>query len=489
MTYNELLDKLNSLNLAITTMSYDALTIAPRSGAPFRNKALSILSGEYFNLLTDPKTYQILKDNENHVDPIIAESAKTQLRQLDKIKNIPADEYVAFDKLKYDSQQSWEDARENCDYSLFKNDLNNLIEGQRKMIGYRNSDLSIYESCLDDYEEGLRQQHVEGFFTTLENRLVPFIDKVIEAQGPKPEFLSAYVSEHEQDMISTLIKDHMGYDASFGYMGLAAHPFSSTFSINDSRITTHYYEDNFTSNIFSIIHEIGHSMYNHQVNIDFEGYPIADSMSMSLHESQSRLMENMVGRSKAFWTPLYPKLQAIIPHVLGDIDLDHFILGINYVEKGYIRVEADELTYPLHIMVRYNAEKEIFENNHSAEGLDTFFADQMTQFLGITPTNPSEGILQDVHWSDASFGYFPTYALGTAYAAQFMHKMREDIDVDSALIKGDMSSLFAWLKENIHQYGGMYNTQTIIEMVTNESFNPNYYIDYLIEKYSKLLGI
>ncbi|AYV34429.1 carboxypeptidase M32 [Erysipelothrix rhusiopathiae] len=489
MTYEELLDKLNSLNLAITTMSFDALTIAPRNGAAFRNKALSILSGEYFALLTDPKTYQILEESQNNENPIIAESAKTQLRQLNKIKNIPSEEYIAFDKLKYDSQQSWEDAREKGDYDIFKKDLDALILGQKSAINHRNSTLSIYESCLDDYEEGLRESHVEGFFSTIEQKLVPFIDKVIEAQGPKPAFLNAPVTEHEQDLISDLIKEHMGYDASFGYMGHAAHPFSSTFSINDSRITTHYYENDFTSNIFSIIHEIGHSMYNHQVNIDFEGYPIADSMSMSLHESQSRLMENMIGRSKSFWTPLYPKLQAIIPHVLKDVDLNAFIKGINYVEKGYIRVEADELTYPLHIMVRYNTEKEIFNNNHSAEGLDHFFADQMTQLLGITPENPSDGILQDVHWSDASFGYFPTYALGTAYAAQFMKKMEEDINVNEALLNGQMDIVFKWLRENIHQFGGMYNTQTMIEKVTNESFNPNYYIDYLIEKYSTLLGI
>lgn len=489
MTYEVLLDKLNSLNLAITTMSFDALTIAPRNGAAFRNKALSILSGEYFELLTDPTTYQILKENENHDNPIIAESAKTQLRQLDKIKNIPSAEYIAFDKLKYDSQQSWEDAREKGDYSLFKNDLDALIAGQKSAIRHRESSLSIYESCLDDYEDGLREAHVEGFFNKLEQKLVPFIDRVIKAQGPKPAFLTATVTTHEQDLISNLIKDHMGYDASFGYMGHAAHPFSSTFSINDSRITTHYYENDFTSNIFSIIHEIGHSMYNHQVNIEFEGYPIADSMSMSLHESQSRLMENMIGRSKSFWTPLYPKLQAIIPHILNDVDLDTFIKGINYVEKGFIRVEADELTYPLHIMVRYNTEKEIFNHNHSAEGLDQYFADQMTQLLGITPENPSNGILQDVHWSDASFGYFPTYALGTAYAAQFMKKMQEDVNVDEALLDGRMDLIFQWLRDHIHQYGGMYDTQTIIKNVTNEPFNPDYYIDYLIEKYSALLGI
>lgn len=489
MNYNELLDQLNSLSLAITTMNYDALTIAPRSGAKYRNKAMSILYGEYFNIMTSEETYKILQDNKNSENDIIRLSVKDQLKGLDKIRNIPQKEFVAFENLKADAQQTWEEAKNSKDFSIFESDLQKLVETQKKMLTYRNDGLIPYESCLNDYEEGLRMEHVESFFSTLEKDLVPHIDTIIAAQGQKPAFLTEFVSYQQQDEITQMICEHLGYDESFGYVGHAEHPFSSTFSINDSRITTHYYENDFTSNIFSIIHEIGHSTYNHQVNPEFEGYPLADNMSMSMHESQSRFLENMIGRSKAFWTPLYPKLQNIIPDVLGNVSLDEFILGINYVDRSPIRIEADEVTYPLHIMVRYEIEKKLFNENLSTKNLNLDFANEMKRLLHITPESDSEGVLQDVHWSDASFGYFPTYALGTAYAAQFMHAMEKDLDVTALLIEGNMKPIFAWLKENIHQYSGMFTAQEMLQRVSGEPFNPNYYVKYLVDKYSDLLGI
>lgn len=489
MTYQELIETLNAYGLAVSTMSFDAQTIAPLNGAPVRNKAMAFLMGEYFKLITSDEAYKTLKENESNEDPIIRESVQIMLRDLDKIKNIPVEEYVAFQQLKQDAQQTWEEAKDKKDYSIFEPDLVKLIEMHKTITQYKGDNLPTYESSLDDYELGLREAHLETFFGALEQDLIPFIDVVLKHQDTKPTFLSAYVSNSDQDKISQLIMDHLGYKKEFGYLGHAEHPFSSTLSINDTRITTHYYENDFTSNIFSIIHEIGHSMYNHQVNPAYEGHALANSMSMSMHESQSRLLENMIGRSKEFWTPIYPNLQAIIPVVLENVSLDEFIRGINYVERNFIRIEADEITYPLHIMVRYSLEKKLFSDNIPTENLNNVYAQAMHDYLGLDIENDAQGILQDVHWSDASFGYFPTYALGTAYAAQFMNQMRKDIDVDALLISGDMKTIFEWLKENIHQYSGLHETQTMIQRVTNEAFNPNYYISYIKEKYTHLLGI
>ena len=489
MTYSELMKQLNSIGLAITTMGYDANTIASRNGAKFRNEAIAYLSGEYFKIINNEETYKVLKEAEKTEDEIISMSAKYMLTNLEKIKNIPHDLYVEFETLKGNAQQTWEDAKNKQDYTLFEKDLKKLIELHKKVLRFRNDGLDPYESSLDDYEKGLRKKEVDTFFTAIEDDLLPFIDTVLEKQDEKPSFLSAFVSIEKQNKISQLIMDHLGYEKEWGYLGHAEHPFSSTFSINDSRITSHIHENDFTSNIFSIIHEIGHSMYNHQVNEKFEGHALADNMSMSMHESQSRLLENMIGRSEAFWTPLYSRLQEIIPETLGSVSLKDFILGINYVEKGFIRIEADELTYSLHIMVRYHMENLIFSENISTDKLNEVYAKTMKDYLGVTIHNDSQGILQDVHWSDASFGYFPTYALGTAYGAQFMNQMKKEIPVDELLIKGDMESIFNWLKENIHQYSGMFDTQDMIKKVTHEPFNPNYYTQYLIQKYSELLGI
>ncbi|QIK57683.1 carboxypeptidase M32 [Erysipelothrix sp. HDW6A] len=489
MNYSDLLDLLNSYSLALATMGYDAQTIAPKDGAAYRNKAMAILAGEHFKLLTSDEADTALTEASQSNNWITQEGSKYLLKELKKIKDIPHDEYVAFQELVNNAQISWETARDKKDYNLFKDDLHSIIETHKKLIDYRKSNLSVYDESLNDYEEGLRMESVEAFFKVLEDELVPHLDTMIEAQAQRPAFLDAYVSTEKQRLISEIVMEHIGYSKNFGYLTETAHPFSSTFSINDTRITTHYQEHAFTQNIFSVIHEIGHSMYNHQVNPDFEGTPLADNMSMSMHESQSRFLENIIGRSKEFWTPLYPKLQNIIPEVLSDVNLDEFVFGINYIERNPIRIDSDEVTYPLHIMVRYNIEKKILVENASVDTLNTLFAQEMTRLIGITPENDSQGILQDVHWSGASFGYFPTYALGSAYAAQFYEAMKKDIDVEALLLEGNLSEIFKWLHENIHQYSGTIETQELIKKVTGESFNPNYFVDYLKNKYSLLLGI
>ncbi|CAM3615351.1 carboxypeptidase M32 [Erysipelothrix urinaevulpis] len=489
MNYTELTKLLNSYGLALNTMMYDALTIAPKQGAPYRNEAMALLNGEYFKLLTSDESIKVFKEAQNHDDAIIAESAKYTSKEILKIKNIPEKEYVDFVHLTNDSQQAWEDAKSKNDYSLFEDNLIKLIASRKKLMAYREEEQPLYTQLLSDYEDGLTLEKVDDFFEVIKTELVPFIDIVIEAQGDKPDFLTSHVPIEKQKEISKLIMDHLSYSFDFGYLAEAEHPFSSTFSINDTRITTHYKVDDFTSNIFSVIHEVGHSLYNHNVNPKFEGHAVANNMSYSMHESQSRFLENNIGRSKEFWIPIYGKLQAIIPTTLSNISLDEFILGINYVERSAIRTESDELTYPLHILVRYELEKMMFESNETPENLNIKFRDLMKEYIGINVESDDLGILQDVHWSDASFGYFPTYALGSAYAAQFMVQMEKDIPLKSGLMTGDLKPMFIWLKNEVHQYGGFYQADTILNKATNESFNPHHYINYLKEKYSQLLGI
>lgn len=490
MTYQELQNKLNAYQLALATMNYDAMTIAPKNGSAYRQDAMAFLSGEHFKLLMEKQTEDILKETTKNTNPYIAKSAQYLLEEIEKIKNVPYEEYIAFNKLRQQSQTIWLEAREKKSYEHFQDNFKSLVESTQKMMHYRQQENSTYDLLLSDYEKGLTQKKIEPFFQRLKEELVPFIQKVINKQGAKPSFLNAYVPINKQKEITKLIIDYLGYHKDFGYVGETTHPFSLTFSINDTRITTSYDEYDFTSNIFSVIHEVGHSMYNHQVNKDFEGLPIAGNMSMSLHESQSRFLENNIARSKEFWIPIYPKLQAIIPQVLANVSLDEFILGINYVEKGKIRTEADELTYPLHILVRYEIEKEIFSEEHTDfSTLNQRFNEKMNEYLQVEIEHDTEGFLQDIHWADASFGYFPSYALGSAYAAQFYHAMEKDIPIKRQLTEGNIKAIFTWLEENIHQYGGFYHTETILQKASGEDFNPNYFIDYLIDKYSLLLGI
>lgn len=489
--YHTTLQTLNAYQLALNTVSYDDLTVAPKAGRDYRGTMISILSGEFFQKLQSEETYTLLQamDALDDLDEITMKSVKELLKELNKTKNIPLDEYVAYSKLLQDSNNAWESAREENDYPAYQPTLANVIEVTKKLVAYRQDQLTPYNSLLNDYEEGLNQTMVDNFFKVINDRLVPFIHKIKELNLERPAFLSRHVDRKTQIEVTNLIMEYTNYSSEFAQNGESAHPFSTNMSINDVRVTTHYYEDNFTSNIFSMIHEIGHATYNHQVNPAFEGTPLANNMSYSMHESQSRLMENMLGRTPAFWKTLYPRLQTILTGVLDDVSFDEFIAGINFVETSLIRTEADELTYPLHILIRYQIESRLFNNEIDTFGLDKVWADEYERVLGVRPLTASEGVLQDVHWSQASFGYFPTYALGSAYAAQFMHTMRQQINVDQALETNNMRLITEWLRTNIHVYSGSISADEVLRKVTGESFNPNYYCDYLIEKYSHLYGL
>ena len=272
-------------------------------------------------------------------------------------------------------------------------------------------------------------------------------------------------------------------------MGVSKHPFTNGISSNDVRITTYYDEYNITSAIFSVIHEVGHAFYEHQVDIKYQGSRIAEDISSGMHESQSRFLENYLGRRKSFWVNLYPKLQKLFPENLGDISLDQFIKAINVSRSSFVRTDADELTYPLHILVRYEIEKGIFANKISTNNLNKTWNEMYKKYLGIEVRNDVEGILQDTHWSDASFGYFPTYALGSAIGAQILKKMEKDLDIDYLLENKKFKTITNYLKNNIQKYGALYDYQSILKMYTGERFNPKYYINYLKMKYSKLYDI
>lgn len=484
------LDKINAYQLALSTMNYDLETIAPRDGADYRHKMMALLNEEAFKLRTDKAFIQLVQEVHDETnDSDLKRETKLILDSYNKSKNITPEQMREYVQLTFKSNDVWKDAKQNNDYHSFEPYLKQLIEKTLELVKTRdNLSEKLYDNLLDDYQEGLTQEKVDNFFNVIEERLVPFIKKVSQSNLQEPDFLRKPISVEKQKEMTQLIADYLGFKSNFSVIAETEHPFSSTLSINDTRITTHYHEDQFTSNIFSIIHEIGHSFYNHQVDEKYDGWMIADAMDMTMHESQSRFLENNIGRSKDFWTPLYPKLQSICPEVLGGVSLDDFIYGINFPKISLIRIEADELTYSLHVLIRYRLEQKMITNNEF-DHLNTLWADEYERILGIRPSTDSEGILQDVHWSGASFGYFPTYALGSAVAAMFYKKINEDMDVSAELRNGQFSSIRNWLKENIHQYGGKYTADEMIQKVTGQSFDPNVYCDYLIQKFTALYGI
>ena len=357
--------------------------------------------------------------------------------------------------------------------------------------------LIYYYHFKDTYNELVRlggnadkKNLLDIFFNELKKEIVPFLKKIQEKKKSLKEEnkIDVPVDEDIQFKFAKYLANYVGFDFEKGIIETSEHPFTLNLNKNDVRLTTNNKKDTPFSTVFSIIHEAGHGIYEQQTGDELIDTLLGTGGTMGLHESQSRFMENIVGRNKSFWKPLYKKAQEFYPF-LKDIDFEEFSKQINKIEPGLIRVEADELTYSLHIMVRYEIEKMIFAGEVSIDDLPKIWNQKMVEYLGMEPKNDSEGLMQDVHWYCGLVGYFPSYAIGSAYASQIYNTMKKDFDVDKALENQDIKKITDWLGEKIHKYGRLKDTAEIIKKVTGEELNPKYYIDYLKEKYSKIYEI
>ena len=338
---------------------------------------------------------------------------------------------------------------------------------------------------LDQFEEGFFSETLDGFFTLLRKEIVPLLKRA-EAGNSKirTDFLRRSYDIEKQKEFNRFLAEYVGYDLNRGLIMESVHPFTDGLHMDNVRITTAYDEHAPESAIFSTIHESGHAIFEQGKDRAFELVPL--SISMGLHESQSRMYENMIGRSEAFWKPIYPRLQALFPENLSDVTLSEWIRAINRAEASLIRTESDELTYCLHIMVRYEAEKKLFNEGVPAEDLPKFWNALYKEYLGIEPPDDRQGVLQDVHWSQGALGYFPSYAIGNAVAAQLYHTMDKEIGVEALLSNGEPLKIRDWLHDHVHVYGGLKPVQTILKDVIGEAFDPKYYVEYLKEKFTKL---
>ena len=480
--------RLSAYEMALGLISIDKLTVAPPAGAAYRDERTAFLAGEHFSIYTDPKNLELLKEvKEEAEDADIRKEADTYYREIQKIVSIPKEEYVAFQRATDASYDAWLEARQKKDYRLFEPHLQGMIEWRRRFCSYRSSSKPLYDQLLDDYEPGMTQETYDAFFDRIRERLIPFIDRVMEATPIDDAFLKQSCDTAlQKKWTETVLLPYLRFDKDWGYQNETEHPFTSWTCENDCRTTTKYLEHNVISSIFSTIHETGHAWYEHNIDPKYDGTILSTGVSSGMHESQSRFCENYLGRSLPFWQANYPSLQQMFPEQFGSVSLEQFLRAVNSARRSLVRTEADELTYPIHILIRYEIEKGLFNGSISTEHLDQTWNDRYQKYLGIHADNAVEGILQDVHWSDGSFGYFPTYALGSAFAAQFYRAMCRDMDVEEALRSSRYIDCMHWLKEHVQKYGARLSADEILKRATGESFNPDYYIDYLIEKYSKL---
>ncbi len=488
--FREMQLKMDAYGYVLNITGWDSATEAPKGAFTRRAKLLGIISGEVFQLSTSKEYQDVVNglfEKLSDLEDSVQREIKKAKKRLDKVTKIPQEEYVEYQTLVNLSQRLWEDAMHNDDWDSFKGNLKKLVDFNRKFITYYDTDKEAYDVLLDDYEEGMSMKEYDKFFNALKKDLVPFVRKVLKDGKPlSKDFTENSFDSEKQKVFCDYLLDVLAFDRDKGLMKESVHPFTWNTHPSDVRFTTRYLENLVFSSIFAAIHELGHATYEQQVDEKWNDTLLKGGTSMGVHESQSRFYENVIGRSKAFWVTHYPKFQEIFPEETKDITLDEFYRATNKVEASYIRVEADELTYPLHIMLRYEIERMLFSNEVEVDELPELWNNKMVEYLGVKPKNNQEGVLQDVHWSAGLFGYFPTYALGTAYAAQFYYTMKKDLNIDDLVQNNNIKEINNWLREKIHQFGGSKTPKELLLDVTGEDFNPSYYVQYLKEKYTAL---
>ncbi|QWU99250.1 carboxypeptidase M32 [Francisella salimarina] len=476
-------------NHAISLMHWDLETEAPKNSINTTSEVIGFFSEKIYEITNSEeitKSLKYLNNNLSALDETNKRIVYLTAKQKDRLSKIPKDEYVTYNKLLSQAQNIWTKARKDNDFEVFAPYLEEIIKYQKKYIERIGYNEHPYDVLLDDYEEGMTVAKLEPFFNSLKEKIVPLIEKIKNAHQVDTSCIDKPYDVDKQKKYSLKIAKQLGFNFDSGILKESAHPFTLNFNKYDVRMTTRYIEDLFTSSLFSTIHETGHAMYEQNIGDDIYDTILGTGVSLGIHESQSRFYENLVGKNKAFWDSNYTNLQSLFTENLASVSEEDFYKAINKVSPSLIRVEADELTYSLHILVRFEIEKEIFEKNLDVSELPKLWNDKYQKYLGITPNNFSDGILQDVHWSAGLFGYFPTYALGSAYASQIFYYMNKDFDVNSAIRENKLELILNFLSKHIHRFGSLKPADEIIYNMCGECLNAKYYISYLEKKFSNI---
>ncbi len=489
----ERLGEVEDIGRAASVLSWDQQVNMPPGGNEARGQQLATLSKiaqEKFISDEVGRLIDDLKQELNGADSDEAALVRVAGRNYDKAKRVPpsfiAEQAIVTSK----AFEAWVEARSKSDFSIFRPHLEKVVELVHKYISFFPSGDHPYDTLLDDYEPGMKTSDVQSIFDGLRPKQVKLIKAIASKKQVKDDFLFKKYNEKKLMDFGEQVITRFGYDWARGRQDKAPHPFETTFSVNDVRITTRYEADNPLAMLFSTMHEAGHAMYEQGINPAYERTPLASGTSLAVHESQSRMWENLVGRSLPFWEHYYPLLKKTFPAQLDGVGLKAFYKAINKVEPSLIRVNADEATYNLHIMLRLELEIGMVEGTLAVKDLPEVWNAKMQEYLGVTPPNDARGVLQDIHWSGGAIGYFSTYALGNLVSVQLWEKIKKDIrNLDDQIRKGDFSELLGWLRKNIHQHGQKYEPQQLVEKVTGSRISPEPYVRYLTKKYGEIYGL
>lgn len=492
--------EIQRITSAASLLSWDQETYMPAGGGEARAEQISTLQGiahqkfvspEIERLLTtwvDPETGEIRHSPGEGWDEPARSLLREVWRDYSRAKKLPSDFVIKLSRECSLAQQVWVEAKENQAFSQFLPNLRTVLSLKREEAEYLGYHDSPYNALLDAYEPGSTIGALRPLFAQIKGRLVPLLKKIQQSSIQIDDGILFHTFDQAHQLeFGRMVLIAMGYDFERGRLDLSAHPFTTSFHPTDVRVTTRVHEHDLQSCLFSCIHEGGHGLYDQGLDPRYYGTPLGDSVSLGIHESQSRMWENCVGRSRPFWRFFYPMLQQTFHHQLRALDVEQFYAAINRVKPSLIRVEADELTYNLHIMLRFEIEQDLIEGRTRPEDLPGIWTQKMEEYLGIVPSHDAEGVLQDVHWSFGAFGYFPTYTLGNLYAVQFYEQAKLEIPhLEDEIAAGQLMVLKRWLGQKIHRWGRMFTPDHLAQRVTGKSLDPEPFLSYVERKYGEL---
>jgi len=490
--YLDILTELGKLNSAVALLSWDEETHMPKKGLGLRAETLGKLSRMAFELSTGDELGRCIEELEGRDDLSLKEAASVRVvgKEYRRNKAIPPDLFEEFTIAQSKSQAAWGEAKRASDFALFRPHLEKMVDYTRQFAELYGYEECPYDALLDRFEPGMTSAQLRKIIEPLRERLVPFIDRLL-AEGTPPDVsvLDGRFPLDAQRAMARIVLEKIGYDFNAGALDDTMHPFTTQIAPGDVRVTNRYLESNPLSGLFGALHEGGHALYGQGMGDELYTLQLTDGASSGFHESQSRLIENQIGRSVPFWTFFRPILVDAFP-ALSNASVDAMYRAANLVNRSLIRVEADEVTYNLHIMLRFELETKLLDGSIEAEDLPALWNDAMQRYVGVTPTSDAGGALQDIHWSGGLIGYFPSYMLGNLYAAQISRTVREEIpSLNEQIAGGDFAPLLGWLRNKIHRFGAIYEPGELIVRITGEALSSEPFLAYVTDKYSEIYGL
>jgi carboxypeptidase Taq len=495
-TYDSFISRVKEialLNSVRGALQWDMETFLPRKGVAHRADQLALLSGIVHDLSTNRilgEWLETLKTDDS-LDEDQRSNVRETARQYERDRKLPKRLVEELSRATTEAHDAWVDARRRNDFATFLPHLERIVALKREVADHVGFDAEPYDALLDEYEPGLTAASVEAWFTPLRDGIIRVLDAVLGAPvRPDTTILRRSLDIEKQRAFAIRVASDIGFDFEAGRLDVSAHPFCSAAHPCDVRLTTRYDEDDPLSSFFSVLHETGHGLYEQGLDLRHANTPRGFATSLGIHESQSRTWENLIGRSRAFWERYLPALHGLFEGRFDDVSVDAFHFAVNAAQPSFIRVEADELTYNLHVMLRFELERELVNGRLAPRDLPQAWNALSERYLGIRPPSDEKGVLQDVHWSAGLIGYFPTYTLGNLFAAQFFDRLRRDVpELESRVREGRFAEILGWMRERIHAYGMRYRSAELVQQVTGEPPKGVYLAEYLEAKYRALYRI